>query len=138
MGRLLLRLVINAFALWVTTLILSPNVRVDPYGSPADGVSLELVLTYLLVALIFGLVNGIVGGIIRVVAFPIYVLTLGLISLIVNGLLLLLVAWISSLLGFGLIVEGFWWGVLGAVLLGVIAWLIGILLRPFTKTARTR
>jgi putative membrane protein len=66
------------------------------------------------------------------------VLTLGLISLIVNGLLFLLVAWISSLLGFGLVVEGFWWGVLGAVVLGVIGWLIGIILRPFVKTQGRR
>jgi putative membrane protein len=87
------------------------------------------------VALIFGLVNGIIGGIIRVVAFPLYVLTLGLISLIVNGLLFLLVAWISGLLGFGLQVPGgFWWGVLGALVLGIISWLIGIILRPFTKS----
>lgn len=138
MGRLILRLLINALALWLTTLILSPNVRVEPFGAPADGVTVELVVTYLLVALIFGLVNGIVGGIIRVVAFPLYVLTLGLISLIVNGLLFLLVAWISSLLGFGLVVEGFWWGVLGAVVLGVIGWLIGIILRPFVKTQGRR
>src|SRR5690606_8201755 len=102
------------------------------------GVTVELVVTYLLVALIFGLVNGIVGGVIRVVAFPLYVLTLGLISLIVNGLLFLLVAWISSVIGFGLKVEGFWWGVLGAVVLGIIAWLIGIILRPFTKAAKRR
>ena len=59
-------------------------------------------LTYLLVAVIFGLVNGIVGRIIRIVAFPLYILTLGLISFVVNGLLLLLVAWISGLIGFGL------------------------------------
>jgi putative membrane protein len=139
MGRLILRLLINALALWLTTLILSPNVQVTPFGEPADGVSVELVVTYLLVAVIFGLVNGIIGGIIRVVAFPIYVLTLGLISLIVNGLLFLLVAWISSLLGFGLEVPGgFWWGVLGAIVLGVIGWLIGIILRPFVKTQGRR
>ncbi len=82
--------------------------------------------------------NGIIGGIIRVVAFPLYVLTLGLISLIVNGLLFLLVAWISSLLGFGLTVDGFWWGVLGAVVVAVISWLIGILLRPFTGSTKKR
>ena len=46
------------------------------------------------IALIFGLVNAIVGTFVRIVAFPLYVLTLGLISFIVNGLLLLLVAWI--------------------------------------------
>lgn len=138
MGRLLLRLLINALALWLTTLIMSPHVRVEPYGTPEAGASVELVVTYLLVALIFGLVNGIIGGLIRVVAFPLYVLTLGLISLIVNGLLFLLVAWISSVIGFGLVVEGFWWGVLGAVVLGIIAWLIGIILRPFTKSAKRR
>jgi putative membrane protein len=138
MGRLILRLLINALALWLTTLILSPNVRVEPFGEPTSGMSLELIVTYLLVALIFGLVNGIIGGIIRIVAFPLYVLTLGLISLIVNGLLFLLVAWISSLLGYGLVVEGFWWGVLGALVLGVIGWLIGIILRPFVKTQGRR
>ena len=135
MGRLLLRLLINALALWLTTLILAPHVEVVPF---APGGTLEFVITLLLTALIFGLVNGIIGGIIRVVAFPIYVITLGLISLIVNGLLLLLVAWISGLLGFGLVVEGFWWGVLGALVLGVISWLIGILLRPFTKDTNRR
>lgn len=139
MGRLILRLLINALALWLTTLILSPHVSVVPFNNPDPGVSVELVVTYLLVALLFGVVNGVIGGIIRVVAFPLYVLTLGLISLIVNGLLFLLVAWISSLLGFGLEVPGgFWWGVLGAIVLGVIGWLIGILLRPFTKKSNRR
>ncbi|CAN5225283.1 phage holin family protein [soil metagenome] len=130
MGRLLLRLLINTLALWLTTLILAPHVEVLSYGS--DGDVFAFVVTLLLVALIFGLVNGIIGGLVRVVAFPIYLLTLGLISFVVNGLLLLLVAWISGLLGYGLSVENFGWGVLGALLLGVIAWLIGIVLRPFT------
>lgn len=134
MGRLLLRLLINTLALWLTTLILAGHVDVLSYGSEGDTVA--YVVTLLLVAVIFGLVNGIIGGIVRVVAFPLYVLTLGLISLIVNGLLLLLVAWISSLLGFGLTVDGFGWGVLGALVLGIIAWLIGILLRPFTGSNR--
>jgi putative membrane protein len=111
-------------------------VDVLSFGSKDD--TFAYVLTLVLVALIFGLVNGIVGGLIRVVAFPIYVLTLGLISFIVNGLLLLLVAWISSLIGFGLTVENFGWGVLGALVLGIIAWLIGIVLRPFTGSARRR
>lgn len=136
MGRLLLRLCINAVALWVTTIILAPHVTVTPYGGAEAAFNIETVLTYLLVALIFGIVNGVIGGIVRVVAFPIYVLTLGLIALVVNALLLLLVAWISSLLGFGLSIENFWWGVLGAVLLGVISWFIGIVLRPFTKSGK--
>lgn len=127
--RFLLKLIINAVALWLTTLILAPNVRVVPY----EDTELATVLTYLLIALIFGLVNSIVGTLVRVVAFPLYVLTLGLISFIVNGLLLLLVAWISDLMGFGLIIEGFWWGVLAAIIMGLISWIFGLILRPARK-----
>jgi putative membrane protein len=90
-----------------------------------------VVLTYLLVAAIFGIVNGVIGNLIRIVAFPIYILTLGLVALLVNGLLLLLASWLSTtILGFGLTVDTFWWGVLGAFVLGLVSWLIGILLRP--------
>jgi len=131
--RFILRVLINALALWITTLILRPNVDVVAYGEKG---TLEFVLTLLLVALIFGVVNGVIGNLIRIVAFPLYVLTLGLISLVVNALLLLLVAWISGLLGFGLIVNGFWWGVLGAVVLGLLSWLIGIIVRPITGSDR--
>jgi putative membrane protein len=131
MGRFLLRVLINALALWLTTLILRDHVAVVPYAPDDPWATLW---TYLLLGLVFGLVNGIIGNAIRIVAFPLYVLTLGLISLLVNGLLFWLVAWVSSLLGFGLVVTGeFWWGIVGAVVLGVIAWLIGIILRPFTK-----
>ena len=127
--RFLLRLLINALALWLTTLFVS-GVRVSAFE---PGGTLEMVLTYLLVALVFGVVNGLIGNLIRIVAFPLYVLTLGLIALVVNGLLLLLVAWLSSLVGFGLTVDGFWWGVLGALVLGLISWLIGIILHPFIR-----
>ena len=130
--RFLVRLLVNAVALWLTTLIVG-GVHVVPFE---DQDTLAWVLTYLLVALIFGIVNGIVGTLIRVVAFPLYVLTLGLLSLIVNGLLLLLVAWISSLIGFGLVVDGFWWGVLGALVLGLISWLIGLVVRPIVGRDR--
>ena len=103
--RLILKLLINSLALWLTTIIVA-GVAVSPF--PPGG-TLETVLTYLLVAAIFGIVNAIVGNFIRIVAFPIYILTLGLISLVVNGLLLLLAAWLSSLFGFGLQIESFWW-----------------------------
>ena len=127
MARFLIKLIVNAVALGLTVLIV-PGVDVNPYADDTGAV----IVTYLLVALIFGLVNGIVGGFVRVVAFPLYILTLGLISLIVNGLLLMLVAWISGLLGFGLVVDSFLWGVLGALVLGIISWLFGLLVRPVT------
>ncbi|KQR44673.1 putative membrane protein [Frigoribacterium sp. PvP120] len=129
MTRFVVRLLINALALWATTSLVS-GVSVDAYGS--EGTT-ETVLTYLLVALIFGVVNGVVGTVIRVVAFPLYVLTLGLLSLIVNGLLLVIVAAVSDVIGFGLQVDGFWWGVLGALVLAIVAWLIGIVVRPVVE-----
>ena len=136
--RFVIRLLINALALWLTVLILHPHVQVSSWDSAADGTSWSwpLFWTYVLLAVVFGIVNGVVGTAIKIVAFPLYLLTLGLISLIVNGLLFLLVAWISSLVGFGLSVETFWWGVLGAIVLGIIGWLIGILLRPLTRKSR--
>lgn len=130
MSRLLIRLVINSLALWLTTLIV-PGVTVSAFP-PGD--TLAVVLTYLLVALIFGVVNGVIGNFIRIVAFPIYILTLGLIALVVNALLLLLVSWISGLIGFGLHVDSFLWaGVLGALVLALLSWIIGIILRPFVR-----
>lgn len=136
--RFIVRVLINALALWLTTLIVA-GVDVVPFkDGEKPGGTLQLVLTLLLVALIFGVVNGIIGNLIRIVAFPLYVLTLGLISLVVNALLLLLVAWITGFLGFGLKIENFWWGVLGALVLGLISWLIGIIVRPILRTDSPR
>ena len=124
--RFLVRLVVNAVALWLTTLVVA-GVSVDAFG---DGGPVETVLTYLLVALVFGIVNAVVGTLIRIVAFPLHVLTLGLISCVVNGVLLLIVAGVSTALGFGLSVESFGWGIVGAVVLAVCSWLVGLVVRP--------
>jgi len=124
MARFLIKLFVNAVALWVTASLVA-GVHVLPYAPDTGAV----IVTYLLVAFIFGVVNTIVGSVIRVVAFPLYVLTLGLFSLIVNGALLLLSAWFSGFLGFGLVVDGFWDGVLGALVLSIVSWLLGLIVR---------
>jgi putative membrane protein len=133
MRRFLVRLVINAVALWLTTLILAGSVTVKPYG-PGE---FALVVTYLLVALVFGIVNGVIGNLVRIVAFPLYILTLGLIALVVNALLLLLVAWLTGFSGFGLEISGFWAGFWGAIVLAIISWLIGIIVRPLMGRSRS-
>ena len=134
MQRFLVRLVINAIALWLTTLIVA-GIAVVPF---APGETLQQVLTYLIVAFVFGIVNSVIGNAIRIVAFPVYVLTLGLVSLLVNGLLLLIVSWVSDLLGFGLRIESFWWGVLAALVLGIIAWILGLFARPLEGRQKER
>ena len=140
MKRFLVKVVITAIAFWLTTLVVGafsdePGISITPF---APGGTLEFILTLLIVAVIFGIVNGIVGNFIRVVAFPIYILTLGLIALVVNSLLLLLVSWISGLLGFGLHIDGFWWGVLVAIVLGIISALLGLFAKPITAEKRRR
>lgn len=133
--KLLIGVIVNAIALWLTTLLFeglgwSAHLRVVSYQ---PGV-LPTLLTFVLVALVFGVVNGVIGTAIRIVGFPVYILTLGLIALVVNGLLLLLAAWITNLFGFGLQVGGFWWGMAGAIVLGIFGWLVGLILRPFGTT----
>lgn len=129
----LIRVVINAFAIWVVTLIPVLGVRIRPFE---PGETLQLVLTLLAVAAIFALVNSIIGTVIRIVAFPLYILTLGLISFIVNGFLLWLTAWITSGFGWGLSVESFWWGVLAAIVISIINAILGAILRPQKKKRR--
>ena len=131
MRRFIVSLVANAIALWLTTLIVS-GVRLDQFQDDTLGT----ILSYLFVALIFGVVNGIVGTAIRVVAFPLYILTLGLLSLVVNALLLLLAEWLSQLFGFGLVIDNFWWAVLGALVLAILSAIIGSILRPLAGRDR--
>jgi len=123
----LIRVVVNAFAIWVVTLIPALQVTIIPF---APGDTLQVVLTYLIVAAIFALVNTIIGTVIKVLAFPLYILTLGLIGLLINAFLLWLTAWLTSWWSWGLRVEDFWWGVLAAIIITLINWVFGIILRP--------
>lgn len=125
--RFIIRVVVNAFAIWVVTLI--PALQVTVIAFP-PGETLQLVLTLLAVAAIFALVNTIIGTVIKIVALPLYILTLGLISFIINGFLLWLTAWITGFWQWGLRVDDFWWGVVAAIVISLINWIFGIILRP--------
>lgn len=131
--RFLIRVVINAFAIWVVTLIPLLGIGIRPFEPGGD---LQVALTFLAVGALFALVNSIIGTVIRVVAFPLYILTLGLISFIVNGLLLWITAWITSAFSWGLTVESFWWGVVAAFLISIINAVFGAILRPQQKRKR--
>lgn len=128
--RFIIRVIVNAFAIWVVTLLPALHVSVIAF---APGETLQLVLTLLAVAAIFALVNTIIGTVIKVLAFPLYILTLGLISLLINGFLLWLTAWFTQWWQWGLRVEYFWWGVVAALVISIINWIFGIILRPQRK-----
>ncbi len=126
--RTVIRILVSAFALWLTTLIVGGSGDHGVWIVPIGSGDYDRLITLLLVALVFGLVNGTLGKIVRVVSFPLYVITLGLFGLIVNGFLLWVVAWLSDLAGFGLAVGGFWWGVLAALVLSLLSSLMNGLL----------
>ena len=128
--RFIVRVVVNAFAIWVVTLITALQVVVTPFP---PGETLQLVLTLLAIAAVFALVNTIIGTVIKIVAFPLYILTLGLISLLINGLLLRITAWFTQWWGWGLSLGSFWLGVVAALIISLINWAFGIILRPQTR-----
>lgn len=131
--RLIIHFVVNAFALWVVSLIPALQVTITPF--PPGGV-LQLLLTLLIVGAIFAIVNTIIGTVVKIVAFPLYILTFGLIGFVINGFLLWLTAWITSGFGWGLAVDGFWWTVLAALIISVINSIFGFIVRPQKKSRR--
>jgi len=132
----ILRVLVCAVALWLTTLIVhGPEGRGVWVQSYQDSTA-ATVLTYLLIAAIFGIINATLGRVVRFISFPLYVITLGLFALVVNTALLFLVAWLSELMGFGLRVGGFWSGVLGALVLAVLTALISAITGAGRKRRR--
>lgn len=131
--RFLIRVIVNAFAIWVVTLLPTLQVSITPF---TPGEPLQQALTFLAVGAIFALVNTIVGSIIKVVAFPLYVITFGLLALVVNGFLLWLTASITNTFSWGLHVDHFWWGVIAALLIAIINAIFGAILKPQKKKKR--
>ncbi|MEW1658327.1 MULTISPECIES: phage holin family protein [unclassified Streptomyces] len=86
------------------------------------------VLTLILVALIFGLVNFLVKPVVKVLSFPLFVLTLGLITLVVNALMLLLTSWLAGKVDLAFHVDGFWAALLGGVIVSVVSWAMHVIL----------
>src|SRR5690606_23885932 len=84
--RTIVRVLVSAFALWLTTLIVGGSgahgVWIEPISDvpaePAADYRIGYIITLLLVALVFGLVNGTLGKVVRFVSIPLYIITLGL------------------------------------------------------------
>ncbi|MFH8802825.1 phage holin family protein [Streptomyces sp. NPDC017936] len=84
--------------------------------------------TLIVVALIFGLVNIVVKPVVKVLTFPLFVLTLGLITLVVNALMLLLTSWLADKVDLSFHVEGFWTAVVGGLIISVVSWALNVVL----------
>ncbi|GHA17091.1 phage holin family protein [Streptomyces echinoruber] len=84
--------------------------------------------TLLVVAVIFGLVNAAVKPLVKVLTFPLFLLTLGLFTLVVNALMLLLTSWVADKLHLSFHVEGFWTAVLGGLIISIVSWALHVVL----------
>jgi putative membrane protein len=80
------------------------------------------------VALIFGLVNSALRPVLIVLSCPLVVLTFGFFLLVINGILLLLTAWVSEWFNLGLRVEGLGWGILGSLVISLVSLLFNTLI----------
>ena len=120
--RFLLRVLASAAALAVATAVV-PGIELQTASLGSR------ILTLIGVALIFGVVNAVLKPIVKTVGCLFYVLTLGLVGLVVNGLLLWLTSWVAGKLRLPFHITGFWPAFWGAIIVGVVGWLLGILVR---------
>jgi putative membrane protein len=136
MLRFLVSTIVNALGLWAATLLV-PAITLTPYGG--DGLW-ETIASFLVIGAIFGLVNAIIAPVIKVLAFPLYIITFGLIAFVINGALLLFVAWLSTLFaqdiftieGFtseGLEIASLGWAILAAIVMSIASFIARSLLR---------
>ena len=87
------------------------------------------------VALVFGVVNAFIRPVLKVLTFPIILLTLGIFALVVNGLMLWLTSSVSETLGLGFHVSGFWAAFFGALVVSIVSTMLSLLLRDPTSSS---
>ena len=131
MGQFLVRAGLTGFALWVVTLVVS---GIEFVGGDS---TLQRVGIIVVVAVIFGLVNAIIKPIVQFISIPLYILTLGLIHVVINALMLWITSWITeNTTHWGLYIDDFWWtAIWAAIVLSIVSWVLSLLVRDVKRTA---
>ena len=119
--RTLINWLLSALAVWVVSRFIS-------------GFHVSSIPAALIAALVIGLVNATLGVLLKIVTFPLTILTLGIFWLIINALMLML----ASAFVPGFKVQGFLPAFLGAIVLSlvnmVLHWIVGMLASPGPPT----
>ncbi|HUD38969.1 MAG TPA: phage holin family protein [Streptosporangiaceae bacterium] len=118
--RILIKLVITAVALWLATVLIH-GINLTTHSTTGK------VGTLIVVALIFGIINAVLKPIIKTIGCLAYAITLGLISIVVNGLLFWLTSYIAGKLSVPFHITGFVPALLGALLVGIVGWLLSLI-----------
>ena len=124
MRSLLLHWLLNAAALWAAAALIP---GIDFTGGPGR---------LLVLAAVFGLVNSTLRPLLTILTCPLIVLTLGLFTLVINGLMLLVTGWVSESWNLGFTVSGFWSAFFGGLVVGLVSMMLSLALAP--KQTRSR
>ena len=84
---------------------------------------------FVALAVVFGIVNMILRPLLTILACPLVVLTLGLFMLVINAVLLLATAAAARHLGIGFRVDGFWWALIGGVIIGLTSTVLAVAIK---------
>jgi putative membrane protein len=132
MGPFLIRAALTGLALWVVSLV------VHGLSFVGGDTRLQRAGIIFVVAVIFGLVNAFIKPIVQILSIPLYILTLGLIHIVINALMLMLTAWITRhTTHWGLQIDHFWWtAIWAAIVLSIVSWVLSLVARDVRRTAR--
>jgi putative membrane protein len=124
MRSFLIRAALTGFALWVVTLVVH---GVDFVGGDT---TLQRAALIFVVAVIFGLVNAFIKPIVQFLSIPLYILTLGLIHIVINALMLWITARITAHIAphWGYLqIDQFWWNAIwAAIVLSIVSWVLSL------------
>ncbi len=126
--RFLIRLIINAAALWAAAFgvnyLLGEGHIVLPNLETTNGL-----LNLLLVALVFGVLNAVIRPVLALLTCPLQAVTLGLFTFVLNAIMLLLTSAASDYLGLGFHVNGFISALVGSVIVSIVSIILTLVIR---------
>lgn len=120
MKRLLLKVLINAGALFLAVWLLRPHIVMQN----------DAWYAYIVLGAIFGLVNALIKPVVMFVSCPLVVLSLGLATLLVNTLMFLFAGWFGTVLNIGFTIpqQQFYYAFLGALIVSVVSFILSRIL----------
>lgn len=122
MVQFFVRAAVTGVSLWVVTKFVS---GIDFVGGATTFQKVGIIFV---VAVIFGIVNAFVKPIVQFFSIPLYIVTLGLIHVVINALMLWITAGITeNTTHWGLYIDDFWWtAIWAAIVLSIVSWLLSL------------
>jgi putative membrane protein len=104
--------------LFIRWLILTLAIMAAAYV--LDGIEVPGFFSAFFAAAILGILNALLRPILLLITLPLNILTLGLFTFVINALMLMMVSGVSG----SFQVHGFWWAVVGSLIISAVSWLL--------------